>query len=74
MNFVMPDCTLLGENSKTFTFVSDEHNSTLWLHYVLSSHAFHGCIDSITVLDKLSCSDHLPVSISLMCNWSKTLN
>ena len=70
MNLVISDCKLLGENSKTFTFVSDAHNSTSWLDHVLSSHTMHSCIDSITVLDKLPCSDHLPVSISLVCNWS----
>ena len=71
MNLVISDCKLLGENSKTFTFFSDAHNSTSWLDHVLSSHSMHSCIDSIAVLDKLPCSDHLPVSISFMCNWSK---
>ena len=71
MNLVISDSKLLGEISKTFTFVSDAHNSTSWLDHVLSSHTMHSCIDSITVLDKLPCSDHLPVSISLVCNWSK---
>ena len=35
MNFVMSDCTLVSENSKTFTFVSDTHNSTSWLDHLL---------------------------------------
>ena len=53
INFVMSDCTLLGENSKMFRFVSDAYNSTTWLDHVLSSHTMHGCIGVITVLDKL---------------------
>ena len=33
----------------------------------------HNCIDSINVLDKLPCSDHLPISINLVCNRFDTI-
>ena len=40
-----------------------------WHDQVLSNHSIHGCIDSKNVLDKLLCSDHLPVSsTNLVCN------
>ena len=59
----MSDYSILCRSSGTFTYISDAHLTTLWLDHVLCSYNINLLIDSLHVLDKLPCSDHLPMVV-----------
>lgn len=59
---VVSDFQWFGKHSECFTYVSDAHMTTSWLdHYICSCDA-HALISDIHILDKLPCSDHLPIA------------
>ena len=59
----MSDYSILGRSSGTFTYISDAHLTTSWLDHVLCSYNMNLLINSLHVLDKLPCSDHLPMVV-----------
>ena len=59
----MSDYSILGRSSGTFTYISDAHLTTSWLDHVLCSFNMNVLINSLHVLDKLPCSDHLPMVV-----------
>ena len=61
----MSDYSILGRSSDTFTYISDAHLTTSWLDHVLCSYNMNLLINSLHVLDKLPCSDHLPMVVIL---------
>ena len=80
-SLVVSDYMHLGRDSGCFTYVSDAHSTTSWLDHYICSHDLHTAITCISVLDKLPCSDHLPLracfsmNVSLdTCNAEPVLN
>ena len=59
----MSDYSILGRSSGTFTYISDAHLTTSWLDHVLCSYNMNLLINSLHVLNKLPCSDHLPMVV-----------
>ena len=59
----MSDYSILGRSSGTFTYISDAHLTTSWLDHVSCSYSMNLLINSLHVLDKLPCSDHLPMVV-----------
>ena len=59
----MSDYGILCRSSGTFTYISDAHLTTSWLDHVLCSYNMNLLIDKLHVLDKLPCSDHLPMVV-----------
>ena len=66
---------ILTSNYKTFrrfsgqfTHVSDVHNTTSWLDHIICSHDVQRKLVSIDILDRLPCSDHLPICVLLDFN------
>ena len=57
----MSDYSILGRSSGTFTYISDAHLTTF--DHVLCSYNMNLLIDNLHVLDKLPCSDHLPMIV-----------
>ena len=58
------DYIILGRFSGTFTYVSDAHLTTSWLDHVICSHNMNLLVQNLYVLNKLPCSDHLPVVVT----------
>ena len=51
-----------------YTRVSDAHNTTSWLDHIICSHDVQKKLVCINILDRLPCSDHLPLCISFDFN------
>ena len=54
--------------SGQFTHVNDAHNTTSWLDHIICSHDVQRKLVSIDILDRLPCSDHLPICVLLDFN------
>ena len=62
---VVSDHVALGRDSGHYTYVSDAHCTTSWLDHILCSHYIQNRRGSISIIEKLSSSDHLPLSITI---------
>ena len=60
-NLIISDYDILGRESGSFTYVSDAHATTSWLDHIICSHDMHRQVSNLQILDKLPCSDHLPL-------------
>ena len=60
---VVSDHVALGRDSGHYTYVSDAHCTISWLDHILCSHDIQNRLESISIIDKLPSSDHLPLSI-----------
>ena len=54
----------------TFTFISQAHGTTAWLHHCITTTASKSLIDNVSVLNDIACSDHLPLCIDVNCDIS----
>ena len=59
---IISDYITYGRDSGQFTYVSDAHHSTSWLDHIVCSHDIYSKLTLIKIHDKLSSSDHLPLS------------
>ena len=60
---VVSDQVVLGWIPEQYTYVSDAHCTTSWLDRVLCNQAMQRNLKSVTIIDKLPSSDHVPLSI-----------
>ena len=65
---VISDYNVYGRESGQYTYVSDSHFSTSWLDHLICNHDMNLKLSSVKILDKLPCSDHLPLSAELSIN------
>ena len=65
---VISDYNVYSRESGQYTYVSDSHFSTSWLDHLICSHDMNLKLSSVKILDKLPCSDHLPLSAELSIN------
>ena len=50
-------------------YVSVAHCTTSWLDHILCSFDMHSKVSSVHVIDKMPCSDHLPIAATFdICN------
>ena len=56
-------------SKKSFTIVSDVHNTCSWIDHCMSSCAAHISTSKIEVLHKFITSDHHPLSITFNCKF-----
>ena len=70
LNLLIYDYSIFGRSSGQYTRVSDAHNTTSWLGHIICSHDVQNKFVCINVLDRLPCSDHLPLCVlfDLNCN------
>ena len=47
----------------TLIFNSESHDTISWLDHCIATHNGHKLVDTIHVINKFICSDHLPLSI-----------
>ena len=62
VDLVVSDCDFYGRTSGMFTHVSNAHGSTSLLDHVICSRNMQAKLQSVSILDLLSFSDHVPVS------------
>ena len=68
-NCIMSDKEILGDDLDTHTYVSDAHCTTSWLDHIVCSFDMHSKVSSVHVIDKMPCSDHLPIVAAFdICN------
>ena len=48
--------------------MSDAHNTTSWIDYIICSHDVQKKLVCINILDRIPCTDHLPLSVSFDFN------
>ena len=58
-----------GPFATALTNVSDAHCTTSWLDHIVCSFDMHSKVSSVQVIDKMPCSDHLPIVAAFdICN------
>ena len=62
LDLVVSDCDFYGRTSGMFTHVSNAHGSTSWLDHVIFSRDIQAKLQSVSILDMLPSSDHVPLS------------
>ena len=62
LDLVVSDCDFYGRTSGMFTHVSNAHGSTSWLDHVICSRDMQAKLQSVSILDMLPSSDHVPLS------------
>ena len=67
LNLTMSDEAMLPK--KSFTYVSDAHNTCSWIDHCMSSCAAHTSTTKIEVLHNFITSDHHPLSITFNCKF-----
>ena len=68
-NCILSDKEILGDDLDTHTYVSDAHCTTSWLDHIVCSFDMHSKVSSVHVIDKMPCSDHLPIVAAFdICN------
>ena len=73
LNLLISDYSIFGRSSGQYTRVSDAHNTTSWLDHIICSHDVQKKLVCINILDRLPCSDHLPLSVSFDFNCDPLL-
>ena len=68
LNLLISDYSIFGRSSGQYTRVSDAHNTTSWLDNILCSHDVQKKLVCINILDRLPCSDHIPLCVSFDFN------
>ena len=68
LDLFISDYKIFGHFSGQFTHVSDAPNNTSWLDHIICSHDVQRKLVSIDILDRLPCSDHLPLCVLLDFN------
>ena len=68
LNLLISDYSIFGRSSGQYTRVSNAHNTTSWLDHIICSHDVQKKLVCIYILDRLSCSDHLPLCVSFDFN------
>ena len=65
----MSDKEILGYDHDTHMYVSDAHCTTSWLDHIVCSFDMHSKVSSVHVIDKMPCSNHLPIAATFdICN------
>jgi len=64
-DFTISDYVLLPQ--AIFTYNSDAHITTSWIHHFVSSFSVHQAILNIDVLTECIISDHQAVAVSIQC-------
>ena len=62
LDLVVSDCDFYGRTSGMFTHVSNAHGSTSWLDHVICSRDMQAKFQSVSIIDMLRSSDHVPIS------------
>ena len=62
LDLVVSDCDFYGRTSGMFTHVSNAHGSTSWLDHVICSRDMQAKLQSVSILDMLPSSDHVPLA------------
>lgn len=62
---IVTDVGILGDNSDTYTYLSEAHDTCSWLDHCLSSTSLHDCTGTVKVLYDVSISDHFPIYMEL---------
>ena len=62
LDLVVSECDFYGRTSGMFTHVSNAHGSTSWLDNVICSRDMQAKLQSVSILDMLPSSDHVPLS------------
>ena len=62
-NLLISDYSIFGRSSGQYTSVSDAHNTTSWLDHIICSHDILNKLVCINILDRLPCSNHLPLCV-----------
>jgi len=65
-DFIISDYALIPQD--TFTYISDAHNTTSWIDYIVSSFSEHQAMLNMDVLTECIISDHLAVAVSIQCS------
>ena len=73
-NLILSDVKILGENSSTYTYVSDMSSMTRWLDHIICSQNVYKMIKSIRILHEFILSDHRPIDIVLSIEMHSNLN
>ena len=68
------DYEFYGRDSGQFTYVSDAHSTTSWLHHIICSHGINSKVTSMNILDKTPISDHLPLQAEIDVDINCALN
>ena len=68
LDLLISDYKIFRHFSGQFAHVSDAHKTTSWLGHIICSHDVQRKLVSIDILDRLPCSDHLPLCVLLDFN------
>ena len=63
LDLVVSDCDFHGRTSGMFTYVSNAHGSPSWLDHVICSRDMQAKLQSVSIIDMLPSSDHVPLSV-----------
>ena len=62
LDLVVSDCDFYSRTSGMFTHVRNAHGSTSWLDHVICSRDMQAKLQSVSIIDMLPSSDHIPLS------------
>ena len=64
----MTYCILYGCGSDSFTYVSEAHDTTLWIDHCMCIEQAHSSITDVNICYDMQSSDHFPISICIDVN------
>ena len=62
---ILCDCENLSDNTNTYTYMSESHQSVSWLDHIVCTHSANAKVSSVNILDGLVSSDHFPLVITI---------
>ena len=68
------DKILLSNKQDVYTYVSEAHNTTSWIDHCVSTVSAHNKICSIDVIENLTFTDHMPLSVCYNSSCENVFN
>jgi hypothetical protein len=63
--YIISDLKLILDNTKSFTYISDSHNTVSWLDHCVSTQSAHSPISDMRIIHTLVGSDHRPILMTI---------